>query len=135
MSTTIAFSLNFPIQSCHAHQIRPVLPTVLADADVQRTIAMNKISTNLTKKIRLETKKDFLPLTPTIVPTRSPIDIDIQEKLETLILKTVDCEIIDLFNQMVKIESNLFVHSENSFRNQNQQQQHLTRIYRRFSPN
>lgn len=82
MSTNIPFAFDAPLQSSHAHQLRPTLPAFFADCDVQRTIAMNKIaSTVAKKKLRLQTNKEFLPLTPTIVPTPSPLDIDIQAKL------------------------------------------------------
>ncbi|UJR33136.1 hypothetical protein I4U23_020593 [Adineta vaga] len=107
MSSMISFSLNINIQSTHAHQIRPVLPKISIASDIKQTITMNKISSSASKKYlnnkgyqRLETKQCFLPLTPTIVKIPSPINIDIQSKLESIILKTVDCEMIDLFNQM-----------------------------------
>ena len=152
MSATIEFSLNIPVQSSQAHQIRPTLPALFADTDVQRTIAMNKISAALPKKFRLEAKKEFLPLTPTLVAAPSPINIDIQAKLgnrssaartrigipglESLILKTVDCEMVDLFNQMVKHRfSHSVVRSADSFRNRNRPPRRSTRIYRPFSPN
>lgn len=116
MPSTISFTLDLNLQSSNAHNIRPILPTIFPEHDIKRTITINKISS--TKKKRLETKQNFLPLTPTIVQTISPINIDIQSKLgrkkysyifkkissllESVILKTVDCEIIDLFNQIVK---------------------------------
>lgn len=125
MTSKIVFTLNVAPHSSQAHQIRPSFPTILGDHDTRRTIAMNKISASLPKKylnhkrhLRLEAKQNFLPLTPTMVPAQSPVNIDIQAKLgrtlrcnrpfirscsslESVILKTVDCEIIDLFNQMV----------------------------------
>ncbi|CAF0828089.1 unnamed protein product [Adineta steineri] len=107
MTSAISFTLNINIQSSNAHHIRPILPKIIADNNIQQTITINKISSSISKKIlnnkgcqRLETKQCFLPLTPTIIKTPLPITIDIQSKLESVILKTVDCEIIDLFNQM-----------------------------------
>ncbi|CAF0942884.1 unnamed protein product [Adineta ricciae] len=101
MSSMISFSLNINTQSIHAHQIRPVFPKIPTESDVKQTITMNKISSTIPKRCqRLQAKQGFLPLTPTIVNTPSPINIDIQSKLESIILKTVDCEMIDLFNQM-----------------------------------
>lgn len=123
MPSAISFTLDINLQSSNAHTIRPVLPNIFSENDIQRTITMNKISSSISKKSshnkRLETKQNFLPLTPTIVEVSSPINIDIQSKLgrkknfsvfvqriffvlESVILKTVDCEIIDLFNQIVK---------------------------------
>ena len=125
MSSAISFTLDINIQSSNAHHIRPILPKIVADGDIQQTITINKISSSASKKHlhhkgyqRLEAKQCFLPLTPTIITTPSPITIDIQSKLgidlfksikkvsllslESVILKTIDCEMIDLFNQMVK---------------------------------
>jgi hypothetical protein len=88
MPSAISFTLNINIQSSNAHHIRPILPNIVADNDTQRTITINKISSSIPKKClankrhkRLETKQCFLPLTPTIVKTPSPITIDIQSKL------------------------------------------------------
>jgi hypothetical protein len=88
MTSTIAYTLNIQTQSSHAHRIRPALPAVFIDNDTQRTIAINKIASNLTKKchatkqhLHLVAKQCFLPLTPTIEPTSAPINIDIQAKL------------------------------------------------------
>jgi len=99
MPSSISFTLDIILQSSNGHNIRPILPNICTDNDIKRTITINKISSSISKK--LETKQCFLPLTPTIVNTSSPITIDIQSKLESVILKTVDCEIIDLFNQIV----------------------------------
>ncbi len=83
MPSAISFTLNINIQSSNAHHIRPILPNIFADNDIKRTITNNKISSSVSKKghHRLETKQGFLPLTPTIVKTPSPITIDIQSKL------------------------------------------------------
>ncbi|CAF1032693.1 unnamed protein product [Rotaria sordida] len=107
MQSSISFTLNINIQSSNAHNIRPILPNIFADNDIQRTIRINKISSSVSKKFlnnkreqRLVSKQCFLPLQPTIIKTSSLTTIDIQSKLESIILKTVDCEIIDLFNQI-----------------------------------
>ncbi|CAF0744558.1 unnamed protein product [Rotaria sp. Silwood1] len=107
MQSSISFTLNINIQSLNAHNIRPILPNIFADNDTQRTITINKISSSVSKKFvsnkrqqRLASKQCFLPLQPTIITTPSLTTIDIQSKLESIILKTVDCEIIDLFNQI-----------------------------------
>ena len=106
MPSAISFTLDINLQSSNAHQIRPILPNIFAENDIRRTITINKISSSISKKSithkRLEAKQCFLPLTPTVVNVPSPVNIDIQAKLESVILKTVDCEIIDLFNQIVK---------------------------------
>jgi hypothetical protein len=85
MPSAISFTLEINLQSSHAHNIRPILPNIFAENDIQRTITINKISSAGPKKSsnnkRLETKQCFLPLTPTIVQTPSPITIDIQSKL------------------------------------------------------
>jgi len=83
MPSAISFTLNINPQSSNAHHIRPILPNIFADNDTQRTITNNKISSTVPKKRhqRLETKLCFLPLTPTIVKTSSPITMDIQSKL------------------------------------------------------
>jgi len=89
MPSAISFTLNINIQSSNAHQIRPILPNIVSDNNnTQRTITINKISSSASKKYLhnkgyqpLETKQCFLPLTPTIVNTPSPITIDIQSKL------------------------------------------------------
>ncbi|CAF3532760.1 unnamed protein product, partial [Rotaria sp. Silwood2] len=107
MQSSISFTLNINIQSSNAHNIRPILPNILADNDTQRTITINKISSSVSNKFvsnkrqqRLASKQCFLPLQPTIIKTPSLSTIDIQSKLESIILKTVECEIIDLFNQI-----------------------------------
>jgi hypothetical protein len=82
MTPAISFTLDIHLQSSNAHQIRPILPNILADFDIQRTITINKIAAKKSSnQKRLETKREFLPLTPTIVNTPSPINIDIQSKL------------------------------------------------------
>jgi hypothetical protein len=89
MPSAISFTLNINIQSSNAHQIRPILPNIVSDNNnIQRTITINKISSSASRKYLLnkgyqllETKQCFLPLTPTIVNTPSPITIDIQSKL------------------------------------------------------
>ena len=80
MPSTISFSLDINLQSSNAHQLRPILPNIFAENDIQRTITMNKISSAISKK-RLEAKKRFLPLTPTLVHEPAPMPIDIQPKL------------------------------------------------------
>lgn len=85
MPSAISFTLDINLQSSNAHHIRPILPNIFAENDIQRTITINKISSSTSKKSitckRLETKKCFLPLTPTMVNLPSPITIDIQSKL------------------------------------------------------
>jgi hypothetical protein len=85
MPSAISFTLDINLQSSNAHHIRPILPNIFAENDIQRTITINKISSSISKKSttykRLETKKCFLPLTPTMVNLPSPITIDIQSKL------------------------------------------------------
>lgn len=88
MTSTISFTLNIKIQSSNAHQIRPILPNIITDYNIQRTITINKISSSASKKYlinkgyqRLASKQCFLPLTPTIIKTPPPITIDIQSKL------------------------------------------------------
>lgn len=158
MPATISFSLNITTQSSHAHQIRPALPKIVAENDVKQTITMNKIASTAPKKHlngngcqRLEAKRDFLPLTPTIIKTPSVANVDIQARLgrmtrssllrsaflplcrsEAVILKTVDCEMIDLFNQMVRA-----IHFRHSFhrlrrRNANRRARRSTTISRRY---
>jgi hypothetical protein len=86
MPSAISFTLNINLQSSNAHHIRPILPNIFPDNDIQRTITINKISSSISKNKysnnkRLETKQCFLPLTPTIIQTPTPITIDIQSKL------------------------------------------------------
>ena len=85
MPSAISFTLDINLQSSNAHQIRPILPAIFAENDIQRTITINKISSAISKKSaihkRLEVKHGFLPLTPTIVNELAPIPIDIQPKL------------------------------------------------------
>ncbi|CAM4779272.1 unnamed protein product [Rotaria magnacalcarata] len=104
MKSSISFTLNINIlQSSTAHNIRPILPNIVSDNDIQRTITINKISSAISNKKqaqRLASKQCFLPLTPTINTIPSLPALDIQSKLESVILKTVDCEVIDLFNQI-----------------------------------
>jgi len=81
MPSAISFTLDINLQSSNAHHIRPILPNIFPDNDIQRTITINKISSSISKNKRLETKQCFLPLTPTIIQTPTPITIDIQSKL------------------------------------------------------
>jgi hypothetical protein len=85
MKSSISFTLNINIQSSTAHNIRPILPNIVSDNDIQRTITINKISSAISNKKqpqRLASKQCFLPLTPTInniIPSLPAIDI--QSKL------------------------------------------------------
>jgi hypothetical protein len=96
MPSMISFTLEINLQSSNANHIRPILPNIFAENDIQRTITMNKISSSISKKSithkRLESKKCFLPLTPTIVNIPSPINIDIQSKLGRKILSFLSNE-------------------------------------------
>jgi hypothetical protein len=89
MPPAISFTLDINLQSSNGINIRPILPNIFSDNDIQRTITINKISSSISKKSlnnkRLNTKQCFLPLTPTIIKTPSPITIDIQSKLGTKI--------------------------------------------------
>jgi hypothetical protein len=89
MPSAISFTLDINLQSSNGINIRPILPNIFPDNDIQRTITINKISSSISKKSlnnkRLNTKQCFLPLTPTIIKTPSPITIDIQSKLGTKI--------------------------------------------------
>ena len=94
MTSTISFTLDISTHSSNAHNIRPILPNIFADNDIRRTITINKISSSASKRYlnnkryqRLETKQCFLPLTPTIVKTPSPVTINIQAKLGTEVLR------------------------------------------------
>ena len=154
MSSMISFNLDLHLRSTNAHQIRPILPNIFADYDVQRTITINKISSTNPK--RLERKHEFLLITPTSVCTSTPLNIDIQSKLgiqllfslyfiiffarlESVILKTVDCEISDLYNQIVIFRLIFllfrFVKFRFCFRNRNRQRQHSMTISRLFFRN
>lgn len=97
MPSAISFTLNINLQSSNAHQIRPILPNIFTENDIQRTITINKISSTISKKPaihkRLEVKQGFLPLTPTIVNESAPISIDIQPKLGEKI-SLIDKEIL-----------------------------------------
>jgi len=90
MSSAISFTFDINLQSSNGINIRPILPNIFPDNDIHRTITINKISSSISKKSsknkRLDTKRCFLPLTPTIVKIPSPITIDIQSKLGTKIL-------------------------------------------------
>ena len=85
MPSAVSYTLEICLQSSNGNHIRPILPNIFGENDTQRTITMNKISSSISKRSliqkRLQPKKDFLPLTPTIVNVPSPINIDIQSKL------------------------------------------------------
>jgi hypothetical protein len=85
MPSAVSFTLEISLQSSNGNHIRPILPDIFADNDTKRTITINKISSSISKRSlihkRLESKKCFLPLTPTIVNVPAPINIDIQSKL------------------------------------------------------
>ena len=88
MQSNISYTLNVNVHSSNALKIRPILPMIFADNDIQRTITINKISSSKSKKHfnnksykRLECKQCFLPLTPTMTNKSSLTTIDIQSKL------------------------------------------------------
>lgn len=88
MTSKIQFSLNISAQSRQGHKVKPALPMNLLENDTKKTIAINKIASASTKScsnksrpMRLESRKCFLPINPTIEKAPSPISFDIQSKL------------------------------------------------------